>query len=181
MRATLLLADHAVVADGKLYINGGGWSVTGPGAPSAIAVKLDVPWDRANQRLHLRLRLIGQDGEPVTLPGPQGPQPIEITGDAEIGRPAGWCTAPTSTSRSRSRSARCRCEPGQRYQWVLDIDGETQQDWHLTFSTRTAPSRAGDVRRRALTGYWNLGDTSSNGGVDAGTPLPAWQNEQRGS
>ena len=29
-------------------------------------------------------------------------------------------------------------EPGQRYQWVLDIDGETQQDWHLTFSTRRA-------------------------------------------
>ena len=65
-----------------IYINGGGWSVTGPGAPSAIAVKLDVPWDRANQRLHLRLRLIGQDGEPVTIPGPQGPQPIQITADA---------------------------------------------------------------------------------------------------
>ena len=30
-------------------------------------------------------------------------------------------------------------QPGQRYEWVLDIDGETQQDWHLTFSTRTAP------------------------------------------
>ena len=31
-------------------------------------------------------------------------------------------------------------EPGQRYEWVLDIDGVTQQDWHLTFSTRTAPA-----------------------------------------
>jgi len=72
VRATLLLADHAVVAEGKLYINGGGWSVTSPGAPSAIAVKLDVPWDRTNQRLHLRLRLIGQDGEQVTVLGPAG-------------------------------------------------------------------------------------------------------------
>ena len=47
-------------------------------------------------------------------------------------------------------------QPGQRYQWVLDIDGVTQQDWHLTFSTRTAPERAGDVHRRSLTGHRNL-------------------------
>ena len=47
VRAWMLLADYAVVADGKLYVSGGGWSVTSPGAPSAIAMKLDVPWDRA--------------------------------------------------------------------------------------------------------------------------------------
>ncbi len=139
MRATLLLSDHAVVADGKLYINGGGWSVTGPTpAPSAIAVKLDVPWDRANQRLHLRLRLIGQDGDPVTVPGPEGPQPVEITGEAEIGRPQGLVEGADIDFPLAFQLGPLPLEPGQRYQWVLDIDGETQQDWHLTFSTRPA-------------------------------------------
>ena len=139
MRATLLLADHAVVADGKLYINGGGWSVTGPTpTPSAIAVKLDVPWDRANQKLQLRLRLIGQDGEPVTVPGPDGPAAIEINGDAEIGRPAGLVHGADIDFPLAFQIGPLPLEPGQRYQWVLDIDGETQQDWHLTFSTRAA-------------------------------------------
>ena len=142
MRATLLLADHAVVADGKLYINGGGWSVTGPTpTPSAIAVKLDVPWDRANQKLHLRLRLIGQDGEPVTDPRsrrarsrwrspatPRSAVPPGLVHGADIDFPLAFQLGPLPL------------EPGQRYQWVLDIDGETQQDWHLTFSTR--PRRA---------------------------------------
>ena len=58
MRATQLLCDHAVVAEGKLYISGAGWSVTGPDpAPSAIALKLDVPWDLTNLPIEIRLRL----------------------------------------------------------------------------------------------------------------------------
>ena len=138
MRATLLLADHAVVADGKLYISGGGWSVTSPGAPSAIAVKLDVPWDRANQQLHLRLRLIGQDGDPVLFAGPSGPQAVEITADAEIGRPEGLPLGADIDFPMAFQLGPLPIEPGQRYQWVLDIDGETHQDWHLTFTTRPA-------------------------------------------
>jgi hypothetical protein len=143
VRATLLLADHAVVADGKLYINGGGWSVTSPGAPSAIAVKLDVPWDRTNERLQLRLRLVGQDGEPVVIPGANGPQAIEITGDAEVGRPAGLAPGSDIDFPLAFQIGPLPLAPGQRYQWVLDIDGETQQDWYLTFSTR--PATAGSA------------------------------------
>ena len=139
MRATMLLADHAVVSEGKLYINGGGWSVTGPTpTPSAIAVKLDVPWDRANQKLQLRLRLIGQDGDPVMFAGPEGPQPVEITGEAEIGRPDGLPHGADIDFPLAFQLGPLPLEPGQRYQWVLDIDGETHRDWHLTFSTRPA-------------------------------------------
>ena len=38
MKVTLMLADAAQVSEGKLHILGGGWSVTGPPAPSAIAL-----------------------------------------------------------------------------------------------------------------------------------------------
>jgi len=136
----MLLADHAVVADGKLYINGGGWSVTGPGAPSAIAIKLDVPWDRTNQKLQLRLRLLDQDGEQVTIPAPEGPQPIEITGEGEVGRPAGLVPGADIDFPLAFQIGPLPLRPGQRYEWVLDIDGETRQDWRLTFSTRAAPA-----------------------------------------
>lgn len=139
MRATLMLADHAVVADGKLYINGGGWSVTGPApAPSAIAVKLDVPWDRANQRLQLRLQLIGQDGDPVLLPSSEGPQPVLIEGEAEIGRPAGLVPGADVDFPLAFQIGPLPLAPGQRYEWVLDIDGETRDEWRLTFSTRAS-------------------------------------------
>jgi len=43
------LADAAQEVRGKLYILGGGWSVTGPDVPPmALAIKLDVPWSDAN-------------------------------------------------------------------------------------------------------------------------------------
>lgn len=139
MRATLLLADYAVVADGKLYVSGGGWSVTSAGAPSAIAIKLDVPWDRANAKLHLRLRLVGQDGEPVMVPGAEGLQAVEINGDVEVGRPTGVVPGADLDFPLAFQIGPLPLEPGQRYEWVLDIDGVTQRDWHLTFSTRAAP------------------------------------------
>jgi hypothetical protein len=142
MRATLLLADHAVVAEGKLYVNGGGWSVTSPGAPSAIAIKLDVPWDRTERPLELRLRLIGQDGEPVVLSGPDGmTQPVEIRADAQVGRPSGLAEGGDVDFPLAFQIGPLPLEPGQRYQWVLEIDGESREDWRLTFSTR--PAQAG--------------------------------------
>ena len=138
MRATMLLADHAVVADGKLYVNGGGWSITSPGAPSAIAIKLDVPCDRTNRPLRLRLRLVGQDGEPVMLPGPEGLQPVEIIGEAEVGRPAGLAHGADVDFPLAFQIGPLPLGAGRRYEWLLDIDGETQDDWRLTFSTRGA-------------------------------------------
>src|SRR5712692_6126152 len=59
MKVTMLLADAAQAVNGKLYILGGGWSVTGPApSPSAIALKIEVPWDEANTRHKLTLDLV---------------------------------------------------------------------------------------------------------------------------
>src|SRR5262245_64817080 len=47
----MLLADYAVVSDGKLTIVGGGWSQTGPEPASfGIGLLIQVPWDQANTR-----------------------------------------------------------------------------------------------------------------------------------
>src|SRR4029450_7500344 len=89
MRVTILLADSAQVAAGKLYILGGGWSITGPEpAPGALAIKIEVPWNESNRRHRLRLALLDADGHPVMAPGEPG-GPLEIIGDFEVGRPPG--------------------------------------------------------------------------------------------
>src|SRR5438094_10551900 len=90
MRVTMLLADAAQAINGKLYILGGGWSIIGPDpGPSAIAIKIEVPWDEANKRHKLKLELVDQDGQPVTVPTPTGEKPVQLQRDYEVGRPPG--------------------------------------------------------------------------------------------
>jgi len=88
--ATILLADAAQAVENKLFILGGGWSITGPDpTPSAIALALKVPWDEANRQHALRLELLDSDGQPVLLPSPLQGQPVVIESTFEVGRPAG--------------------------------------------------------------------------------------------
>lgn len=89
MKVTFLLADSAQAVDGKLYILGGGWSIAGPGpVPMALAVKLDVPWDQANQVHRLELSLRTADGdEPVSAPLGEQTLELKIVGVLEIGQP----------------------------------------------------------------------------------------------
>ena len=90
MRVTLMLADSAQVSEGKIHLLGGGWSITGPPAPSAIAILVEVPWDQTNRKLEWRLELVDSDGYPVLTPdGEGGENPIMMGGEFEVGRPPG--------------------------------------------------------------------------------------------
>ena len=87
MRVTMLLADAAQEVNGKLYVLGGGWSVTGPDLPPmAIAIKLDVPWSEANTQHAFSLELVDQDGRPVPAGDSGG---VRAEGTFEVGRPVG--------------------------------------------------------------------------------------------
>ena len=136
MRATLLLADAAQAVEGKLYILGAGWSVTGPQpAPMAIALKLDVPWDQANTRHRWRLELVDADGEPVSL-SENGA--IFIEQEFEVGRPPGVKPGTALDYVVAMNIAPLPLEPGRQYAWTLTIDGDGRDDWRLPFSTRPA-------------------------------------------
>ena len=55
-----MLCDHAQVANGKLFINGGGISrFFGPGLPpgTSIALLLLVPWEQTNAPIQLEFTL----------------------------------------------------------------------------------------------------------------------------
>jgi hypothetical protein len=82
VKVTMMLADAAQEVGGKLYVLGGGWSITGPEpVPMAIALKLEVPWDRTNLQHSLLLELLDEDGEPVLVPGQDGEEvALQVTG-----------------------------------------------------------------------------------------------------
>ena len=139
MKATLLLADFAQVADGKLTVVGGGWSVTGPEpTPFAIAILVQVPWDQANVRHTLRLELLDADGNPVTMEADDGDdEPILFFDDLvfEVGRPPGLKPGTPLDFPVAVNSGPLPLVSGV-YEWRLTIDGETDDDWRLPFSVR---------------------------------------------
>lgn len=144
----MMLCDHATVAEGKLYINGGGWAQTGPvPTPSVIAMLIDVPWDETNMPLSFDLSLHGEDGQPVMQQGPMGPAPIEVDGQFEVGRPAGVAQGTPITVPLAINVQPILLAPGQRFVWELRVGGRTEQDWRLAFSTRQAPPQSSDPTR----------------------------------
>jgi hypothetical protein len=139
MRVTMLLCDAAQVVEGKLYVLGGGWSVTGPDPTSfAIALKVDVPWTEANRKHAIEVRLLDSDGHLATLPGAAG-QGMIIAGDFEVGRPPGL---PEGTAIDfpvvLQPAGPVPFPSGGRFIFSLSIDGKHEEGWELAFTTRPA-------------------------------------------
>jgi hypothetical protein len=138
MKVTLLLADYAIVSDGKLTIVGGGWSQTGPEpAPFGIALLIQVPWDQANTPHAFAVQLLDADGEPVVVETDEDDeQPVAFGGDFEVGRPPGLNPGTPLDCPVAMNSTPLPLEPG-RYEWRLTIDGQSHQDWTLAFTVRS--------------------------------------------
>jgi Family of unknown function (DUF6941) len=140
VKVTMMLADAAQAVEGKLYILGGGWSVTGPEpSASAIAAYIQVPWDRTNVEHQFRFELIDSDGQPVAAETPEGEEePVTIEGAFEVGRPVGVRPGTPIDVPLAINIGPMVLPPGGRFEWRLTIDGETSDDWRLAFSTRPA-------------------------------------------
>ena len=134
----MMLADHCQVADGKLFISGGGWSSCAPGhAPCAVAVIFHVPWQETDQRVSFTLRLIDEDGRAVTQPGAQDRLPVQVNGHFMTPRPPGMAPG-SQINVPVSFNTVLELEPGTGYSWVLEVDGHSDDSWRLPFATRQA-------------------------------------------
>ena len=139
MNVTMLLADSAQVADGKLYILGGGWSVTGPQpAPMAVAMKLEVSGTDLGREHHWALWLEDADGHPVMFETSQGILPIEISGDFTVATPENWPAGIAADLPLAVNFGHVPLPTGQRFVWRLLIDGETPSGGTVSFATRPA-------------------------------------------
>ncbi len=88
MEGVLLLCDHVAVAEGKLYINGAGWSMTraNTAVPMGLAIFVRIGWDQTNIRHQVTLQLMTEDGHPALN---QEGKPWRAEGTVEVGRPPG--------------------------------------------------------------------------------------------
>lgn len=137
MKATLMLCDAAQISDGKLYILGGGWEQTSPGVPSALAIRIGVPWESSNDKHHFDVHLYDADGKSVMFPNPQGGvSPLMLSGDFETGRPPGVAKGSTLWASVAIVIGPLPLEPGARYVWQLSVNHHTEDDWALPFSVR---------------------------------------------
>ncbi|HXU89008.1 MAG TPA: hypothetical protein VFQ62_09155 [Methylomirabilota bacterium] len=135
MNVTMMLCDSVQAVNGKLYILGGGWNVTGPDpSPSAIAILVRVPWDQANRRHRLRLDLVNEDGQPVQVEG----RPLQIGAEFEVGRPAGHRPGRPLNIPLGINLGPLPLAADRHFEWRCYIDDETNDDWRMEFSTRPA-------------------------------------------
>ena len=120
----MILCDAAQESQGKLFILGGGWSqarATQP-IPMAIALKLEVPWNQANERHKLELVLVNADGQPFEVEGSQ----VRADGDLEVGRPVGLKPGSSIDVPLAFQMPPLPIPVGE-YRWELRINGTLMQ------------------------------------------------------
>jgi hypothetical protein len=130
-----LLCDYAQVAEGKLFISGGGWSLCGPGPfVHSLAVKVAVPWDQANRAHALEARIEDEDGAQPLVGDP--PTEVALSTQFEVGRPPGLPPGTALDMPFAVNLGPLELPPNRGYVWVLTIDGE--ECCRIPFRTRPA-------------------------------------------
>ena len=111
LSVTMLLADAAQVADGKLSILGGGIAVVAPTPqPLALAFVVQVPWSRADETFPWVCELLDAERMPVMA----GDVPILVNGQVAAGRPAGVARAAAAQRPRGDQLQRPAPHPGRR-------------------------------------------------------------------
>lgn len=121
LAVTMLLCDAAQAVGGKLYMLGAGFSqIAFPNvpAPMAIAVRVLIPWDQANQQFDVRIQLIDAEGNTVDF----GQGPVVANAKIEVGRPPGLRRG-TPLAATIALNAGAPALPAGQYVWELQIDG----------------------------------------------------------
>jgi hypothetical protein len=134
----MMLADHAAATpDGKLYLNGAGWTALLMPTPFGIGLHVEVPWDRANEKHQFTLDLLDPDGTPAAvMPTPEGTmEPVSYSGEFETGRPAGMKSGTPVPWVHAVNFPPLAFQPDTRYVWQLTLNGEQDEDWRLGFTT----------------------------------------------
>jgi hypothetical protein len=107
-----------------------------------LAIKLEVPWHLANQKLKFALALVTEDDQPVLQSG--GP-PIRADGEFEVGRPSGLTPGSSLDAALVVPAFGLQLKHGA-YRWEMKIDGDLIQ----TISFQVVPPPPGFVIPQAV-------------------------------
>jgi hypothetical protein len=143
MQITMMLADAVQVADGKLFILGGGWTVTGPlPTPSAIAVRVEVDAHQFGKSHHWELFLEDADGHLVQFDTPEGMTSIEVRGDFSVPEGADMLPGAPVAVPIVVNFPPLPLAPAGRYVWRFTVNGESLPGATAAFSTRPLTDEA---------------------------------------
>ena len=152
MKIDVVLADKGTnnPAQGTLNLLNAGWVQTqltpSPLAggqlitsPHIVVVFMEIEAARCNRPLELVIALLNEDGRPVEMPTPQGPQPVRVSSLVTIPSPA---MAPIGAA--GTGSAMIDIFPGLlvnpgTYRWSVSLDGEQHEEWYAVFRVLAAP------------------------------------------
>lgn len=141
-QVTLVLADYAQVADGKLNLIGAGWDMTTPhGAPFALGGLISVPWSETPAEHRLLLELVDGDGRNVLIQGAGGRLvPVEVTVSFATGPHPNIKPGMTTTVPFAINLPPQRLEPDSLYEWRATINDQPGA-WNATFRTLPLPDQ----------------------------------------
>jgi hypothetical protein len=132
INVTMVLADHAQVAEGKLFVAGGGWTDMTGAAPFALAMVIEVPVEQAGRSHKFEVDLIDSDGQMALMPAPIGMVPVHHEMTFEIAKPDDATTASSFVNPFVIKYGPMQVAPAD-YEWRLKVDGEARENWRLPF------------------------------------------------
>jgi len=119
----LIVSDFAEIANGKLYLQGGGWDqlIAAQPFPFAravgLAVGFDVPWNETNQRFNVHVEIIHDDSQRALA---------SVDGTIEVGRPAGLLPGQPQLFMMAVNAILTLEAPGE-YVVIISVEGEERK------------------------------------------------------
>lgn len=128
----LILADYAAAIDGKLYLQGGGWTnftvntELPVGAQIGLAISVIVPWNETNQEGNLKVEIQTEDGERIG----------DLKGSFKVGRPPNH---PPGQDQRAQIAANIPIQFKKLGTYVIIASLEGQEERRITFNVVEGP------------------------------------------
>lgn len=150
MEIDAMLADYAMVSEGKLFLTGAGITdiVTAPQAPFVISVHVGVvvrvPYTATNQQHEIRVRLLDADERPVKpfVPGqdPDSLLPLELATQITVGRPPQLVVGDEQSVALAFGVGNAPLEQDGGYHFSVEVDGTEMTRLPLRVHKAAQPS-----------------------------------------
>jgi hypothetical protein len=96
-----------------------------------------MPWNAAGVSHTVKLELIDNDGNSVEVTTPEGKKAsVQINGQFGLTPGLGLKRGTPLVMPAAIPVPAFDIPPGGRYEWRLEVNGQTHEDWRIGFSTR---------------------------------------------